>query len=67
MSEIWGDELTKMHRAVAEADDAARRARQVRDDYIRRLVGEGVTAYRIAQTLGISQPAVAKIIRAKGA
>lgn len=66
MSETWSDELTKMHRSVAEADDAARRARQVRDDYIRRLVSEGVTAYRISRTIGISQPAVAKIVRAKG-
>lgn len=64
MSETWSDELASLHRAVTEADDAAKRARQARDDCIRRLVAEGVTAYRIAQTLGISQPAVAKIVRA---
>ncbi|MEV8029282.1 hypothetical protein [Cellulosimicrobium funkei] len=63
MGDAWDAELTSLHRAVGEADAAARRARQARDDYIRHLVGEGVTAYRIAQTLGISQPAVAKIIR----
>jgi len=47
-------------------DDVTRRARQVRDDYIRRLVSEGVTAYRISQTIRISQSALAKIIRPKG-
>lgn len=67
MSEAWIDELAGLHRAVTEADHVAKRARRARDDYIRRLVTQGVTAYRIAQTLGISQPAVAKIIRAKGA
>lgn len=63
MSDGWDEELAALHRAVTAADDVARIARRKRDDYIRRLVAEGVTAYRIAKGLRISQTAVAKIIR----
>ena len=64
MDETWDDQLAALHQAVAAADDEAKRARQARDDYIRHLVAEGATAYRIAKNLGLSKNAVVKIVRA---
>jgi DNA-binding NarL/FixJ family response regulator len=64
VDETWNDQLATLHQAVAAADDEAKRARQARDDYIRQLVAEGVTAYRIAKNLGLSKNAVVKIVRA---
>lgn len=55
------NELTQAHEAVAQADDAARAARAARDRLIRQAIADGMTAYRIAQILGIQQSAVAKI------
>lgn len=63
----WQENLTALHHAVTEADTKASSARQARDSLIRELAADGVTAYRIAKTLGISQTAATKIIRSGGA
>lgn len=57
------DDLRDLHEQVLQADVHARRVRAARDRCIRQLVSDGTTAYRIAQTIGISQTAVAKILK----
>lgn len=55
--------LHKAQTRLTEALAAADRARDARDAEVTRLNASGVTAYRLAKELGLSQQAIAKIIR----
>ena len=57
------DVLAGAQAALAAAEDAAAAARAARDREIRRAVRSGLSMYRVAQLLGISQTAVRKIVR----
>lgn len=59
-------ELRTLHDALLAAEATVTDLRARRDQAIRDAIAGGMSAYRIAQTLGISQPAVAKIRDARG-
>lgn len=47
---------------VRRADKASSEAREARDTVVRRAVEAGITRYRVAQLLGLSETAVGKIV-----
>lgn len=47
--------------SVAEDEARLRRTREARDEAIRAAIAEGMTMYRVAQIVGISQQSVARI------
>ena len=59
-------DLHKRHDLVNNLTDELAAAREARDAKIYELSTEGVTAYRLAKELNLSQQAIAKIIRKAG-
>lgn len=59
-------DLHKRHDLVNNLTDELAAAREARDATIYELSTEGVTAYRLAKELNLSQQAIAKIIRKAG-
>ena len=47
--------------SVTEDEARLRRTREARDEAIRAAIAEGMTMYRVAQIVGISQQSVARI------
>lgn len=58
------DAVVDAHQALLAAEVEVSRLRDARDDAIRAAVREGVSAYRIAQELGMSQMQVGRIAKA---
>ena len=56
------DALVEAQEALASAELARSDARAARNLIIREAVRDGMTAYRVAQILGISPQAVSKIV-----
>lgn len=48
---------------VRQADESSRQARAARDEVVSRCVAAGMSMYAVAHLLGLSQTAVAKIVR----
>lgn len=53
------ERLVETSKAVRDAESQLERARGARDEAIRAAIDAGMTAYRVAQVAGLSQPAVA--------
>lgn len=53
--------LRRMQEALDHAEQSTARFRGARDDAIREAIKEGMSMYRVAQVVGISQQAVARI------
>ena len=56
---VDADHLEQLADEVRDRDADANAARSARDDAIRRALSQGMTAYRVAQVTGLSQPTVA--------
>lgn len=61
MSEEVEDTLRESHAALAAAETTVQAERAARDQAIRNAISAGMSMYRIAQIVGISQQAVARI------
>lgn len=61
----WIVALGTAQRRLRQAEATVSRLRQTRDDLIRTALRDGMTAYRVAAVLGVTQRAVHKIRDAK--
>lgn len=57
----WLDEITDWQRVVREAEEHLADQRRDRDNTIRRAIAAGVTMYKIAEAVGLSQQTVRQI------
>lgn len=58
------DAIVDAHQALLAAEVEVSRLRDARDEAIRAAVAGGVTAYKVAQELGMSQQQIGRIVKA---